>query len=235
MSTLTKQLTKVLSQIEQAATAAHRDKHEIKLLAVSKTKPAEQIKLAYVAGQRRFGENYVQEGIEKIQALRQDAEITQPIEWHFIGPLQSNKSKLVAEHFDWVQSIDRLKIAQRLSNQRPAELPPLNICLQVNISGEASKSGTTLSQVIELASQVSELPQLKLRGIMAIPAPSDDVNELNNSFAQLHRLYLQLQQTYPDMDTLSMGMSDDMNVAIANGSTMVRVGTAIFGARDYQG
>lgn len=234
MSTLTKQLTNVLSQIEQAAVAANRDSHEIKLLAVSKTKPAEQVKLAYAAGQRRFGENYVQEGIEKIQALRQDADIADPIEWHFIGPLQSNKTKLVAENFDWVQSIDRLKIAQRLSNQRPTELPPLNICLQVNISGEASKSGTTLSQVIELASQVSELPGLKLRGVMAIPAPSDDLQELNDSFVQLHRLYLQLQQTYPDMDTLSMGMSDDMSVAIANGSTMVRVGTAIFGARDYK-
>ncbi|MCE2596272.1 YggS family pyridoxal phosphate-dependent enzyme [Motilimonas cestriensis] len=233
MSTLSKQLTTVLSQIEQAASAAHRDKHEIKLLAVSKTKPVAQIKAAYAAGQRLFGENYVQEGIEKIQALSQDADIVEPIEWHFIGPLQSNKTKPVAEHFNWVQSIDRLKIAQRLNDQRPEHLAPLNICLQVNISGEASKSGTTLSQVIELASQVSALPRLKLRGIMAIPQATDDENILNDSFQQLHRLYLQLQQTYPDIDTLSMGMSGDMIPAIANGSSMVRVGTAIFGARDY--
>lgn len=233
MSTLSKQLTAVLSQIEQAANAAKRDKHEVKLLAVSKTKPVAQIKAAYAAGQRLFGENYVQEGIEKIQVLRQDADIVAPIEWHFIGPLQSNKTKPVAEHFDWVQSIDRYKIAQRLNDQRPNSLAPLNICLQVNISGEASKSGTTLSQVIELASQVSELPHLKLRGIMAIPEATDDENILNNSFQQLHRLYLQLQQTYPDIDTLSMGMSGDMIPAIANGSSMVRVGTAIFGARDY--
>jgi len=233
MSTLSKQLTAVLSQIEQAANAAKRDKHEVKLLAVSKTKPVAQIKAAYAAGQRLFGENYVQEGIEKIQVLRQDADIVAPIEWHFIGPLQSNKTKPVAEHFDWVQSVDRYKIAQRLNDQRPNSLAPLNICLQVNISGEASKSGTTLSQVIELASQVSELPHLKLRGIMAIPEATDDENILNNSFQQLHRLYLQLQQTYPDIDTLSMGMSGDMIPAIANGSSMVRVGTAIFGARDY--
>ncbi|RJG40026.1 YggS family pyridoxal phosphate-dependent enzyme [Motilimonas pumila] len=234
MSTISQQLIAVKSQITLAASQAEREHDQIKLLAVSKTKPAADVKAAYQAGQRQFGENYVQEGVDKILALASDPDIIEPVEWHFIGPLQSNKTRLVAEHFDWVQSIDRDKIAQRLNDQRPAELPPLNVCLQVNISGEATKSGTTLSQVVDLASQVNTLPRLKLRGIMAIPAKTSDQTALNNSFQQLHQLYLQLQRNYPSMDTLSMGMTGDMQAAILAGSTMVRVGTAIFGARDYQ-
>lgn len=234
MSTISQQLIAVKSQITLAAAQAEREHDQIKLLAVSKTKPAADVKTAYQAGQRQFGENYVQEGVDKILTLASDPDLVEPIEWHFIGPLQSNKTRPVAEHFDWVQSIDRAKIAQRLNDQRPAELPQLNVCLQVNISGEATKSGTTLSQVVELASQVNALPRLKLRGIMAIPAKTSDQTALNDSFQQLHQLYLQLQRNYPSMDTLSMGMTGDMQAAILAGSTMVRVGTAIFGARDYQ-
>ncbi len=233
MSTISKQLELVLRHIEKAADLATRNSKEIQLLAVSKTKPVELIKAAYVRGQRRFGESYVQEAVEKLQNLQQDNDVTEPIEWHFIGPLQSNKTRPVAENFDWVQSVDRLKIAQRLNDQRPESLPPLNICLQVNISGEDSKSGTTLSQVVELASQVEDLPRLTLRGIMAIPKNTKDQTELEQSFYQLEQLFLQLQAQYSQIDTLSMGMTNDMETAIKCGSTMVRVGTAIFGARDY--
>lgn len=233
MTNIQKNINDVTQKIAHAATQVQRNAQQIQLLAVSKTKPVAAIKQAYLAGLRHFGENYVQESVEKIQQIKLDGEITEPTYWYFIGPLQSNKTRPVAENFDWVQSVERLKIAQRLNDQRPDALAPLNICLQVNISGEASKSGTTLSQVIELASQVSELPRLKLRGIMAIPEKTDDIERLEKQFAELHNIYQQLQSLYPQVDTLSMGMSGDLNSAIKCGSTMVRIGTDIFGARDY--
>ena len=228
---ISKQITMVQQKIAQAAQQAKRDKQQIQLLAVSKTKPVYLIKQAYQFGLRHFGENYVQESIEKIQQIKEDNDFKDPIFWYFIGPLQSNKTRPVAENFDWVQSVDRLKIAQRLNDQRPRDLSPLNICLQVNISGEESKSGTTLSQVIELASQVSKLPHLKLRGIMAIPEKTNNLQQLEKQFLALHNIYSELQNKYPQVDTLSMGMSGDLESAIHCGSTMVRIGTDIFGSR----
>lgn len=232
MTDIFKQVTKVQQKITAAAQQAKRDSEQIQLLAVSKTKPVSLIRQAYQAGLRHFGENYVQESIEKIKQIKGDNDFAEPVYWYFIGPLQSNKTRPVAENFDWVQSVDRFKIAQRLNDQRPAELPELNICLQVNISGEASKSGTTLSQVIELASQVNELPRLKLRGIMAIPEKTENNERLEKQFQALHNIYLSLQKQYPQVDTLSMGMSGDLESAIRCGSTMVRIGTDIFGARN---
>lgn len=227
-----KKITTVQQKITNAAQLSQRDTNQIQLLAVSKTKPVSLIKQAYQAGLRHFGENYVQESIEKIQQIKKDNDFDKPIYWYFIGPLQSNKTRLVAENFDWVQSIDRLKIAQRLNDQRPSALPELNICLQVNINGETTKSGTNLSQVIELASQVSKLPRLKLRGLMVIPEKTNDIEELEKQFNALHNMYQRLQKDYSDIDTLSMGMSGDLETAIRCGSTMVRVGTDIFGSRD---
>ncbi|WP_413700417.1 YggS family pyridoxal phosphate-dependent enzyme [Psychromonas sp. KJ10-10] len=232
MTNIQKQINKVTQKITHATTQVHRNEHEIQLLAVSKTKPIQLIKEAYLAGLRHFGENYVQESVEKIQTIKLDDDFQDPIVWYFIGPLQSNKTRPVAENFDWVQSVDRLKIAQRLNDQRPDHLPALNICLQVNISGEASKSGTTLSQVIDLASQVSDLPRLKLRGIMAIPQKTENLQHLEKQFDELHNIYQKLQILYSEVDTLSMGMSGDLESAIKCGSTMVRIGTDIFGARD---
>lgn len=226
------QIKNVRQKITDAALQVQRNPDQIQLLAVSKTKPVSLIKQAYQAGLRHFGENYVQESIEKIKQINEDNDFNEPVYWYFIGPLQSNKTRPVAENFDWVQSVDRLKIAQRLNDQRPSELPELNICLQVNISGEASKSGTTLSQVIELASQVSNLPRLKLRGIMAIPEKTENNERLEKQFQALHNIYLELQKQYPDIDTLSMGMSGDLQSAIRCGSTMVRIGTDIFGSRN---
>lgn len=230
MTNISNNIEAVEQKIAQASIKAMRE-GEVKLLAVSKTKPVSLIKQAFAQGLSHFGENYVQESIEKIQQIKQDSEFNRPIFWYFIGPLQSNKTRPVAENFDWVQSVDRLKIAERLNQQRPAEMPRLNICLQVNISGEESKSGTTLSQVIELAEQVQSLSRLKLRGIMAIPQNSDDPQIIEQQFTALHDIYQTLQQQYPDIDTLSMGMSGDLESAIACGSTMVRIGTDIFGAR----
>ncbi|MBB1274775.1 YggS family pyridoxal phosphate-dependent enzyme [Psychromonas sp. SR45-3] len=230
MTNISNNIEAVEQKIAQASIKAMRE-GEVQLLAVSKTKPVSLIKQAFAQGLSHFGENYVQESIEKIQQIKQDSEFNRPIFWYFIGPLQSNKTRPVAENFDWVQSVDRLKIAERLNQQRPAELPRLNICLQVNISGEESKSGTTLSQVMELAEQVQSLPRLKLRGIMAIPQNSDDPKIIEQQFTALHDIYQSLQQQYPDIDTLSMGMSGDLESAIACGSTMVRIGTDIFGAR----
>lgn len=232
MTNIKKQINNVTQKIAHAALQVQRNADQIQLLAVSKTKPVSLIKQAYHAGLRHFGENYVQESIEKIQAIKLDDDFKETTFWYFIGPLQSNKTRPVAENFDWVQSVERLKIAQRLNDQRPNELPQLNICLQVNISGEASKSGTTLSQVIELASQVNQLPRLKLRGIMAIPEKTDDSERLEKQFDELHSIYQKLQALYPEVDTLSMGMSGDLQSAIKCGSTMVRIGTDIFGARD---
>ncbi len=203
----------------------HRDPASVGLLAVSKTQPAAAIRDAFAAGLRDFGENYLQEALDK-QAELDDL----PLTWHFIGPIQSNKTKAIAEHFDWVHSVDRLKIAQRLSDQRPATLPPLNVCLQVNVSGEASKSGCAPQEVQQLARAITALPRLRLRGLMCIPAPSEDPAEQRAAFARLRQLRDELAL---DLDTLSMGMSQDLEAAIAEGATWVRIGTALFGARDH--
>lgn len=219
-------LVQIQQQIQQIATASKRS-DSVKLLAVSKTKPVSAIAEAIEAGQRAFGENYVQEGVEKIQHFADCSDL----EWHFIGPLQSNKSRLVATHFDWIQTVDRLKIAQRLSEQRPVELPPLNVLIQINISDEASKSGISPSEMLPLAEAIAKLPRLRLRGLMAIPKPESDPAQQKIALAQMQQLFLQLKQQFSEVDTLSMGMSDDMPTAIECGSTMVRIGTAIFGAR----
>lgn len=231
MTNVSNNIVAVQQKIANAKAKAQRQ-DEVQLLAVSKTKPVSLIKQAFAQGLTQFGENYVQESIEKIQQIKQDNDFNQPLTWHFIGPLQSNKTRPVAESFDWVQSVDRLKIAQRLNQQRPEHLTKLNICLQVNISGEKSKSGTTKSQVMELASQVQDLARLKLRGIMAIPEKSDDIAVVKAQFEALQEIFQGLQQQYSDIDTLSMGMSNDLETAISCGSTMVRIGTDIFGARD---
>lgn len=216
-------LTQVLNRIQAAAAGCGRKAQTITLLAVSKTQNAAAIAEAYAAGQRAFGENYVQEALEKIAQLNSLA-----IEWHFIGPIQSNKTKSIAEHFAWVHGVERFSIAQRLNNARPAALGPLNICIQVNTDGEASKSGVSLEQVAALAEQIQQLPRLKLRGLMTIPNPANPAP----AFAAVAALQQQLNQSYGwQLDTLSMGMSDDLANAIAAGSTLVRVGTAIFGPR----
>jgi len=225
MSTIEKNIAKVAACIREAAQAVHRDAATVGLLAVSKTQPAAAIREAFAAGLRDFGENYLQEALDK-QVELDDL----PLIWHFIGPIQSNKTKAIAEHFDWVHSVDRLKIAQRLSDQRPATLPPLNICLQVNVSGEASKSGCTPQELGPLAEAVAAMPQLRLRGLMCIPAPTEDPAEQRAAFARLRLLRDELAL---DLDTLSMGMSQDLEAAIAEGATWVRIGTALFGARDY--
>ncbi|MFZ7229579.1 YggS family pyridoxal phosphate-dependent enzyme [Avibacterium avium] len=225
-------LQQVQQQIQQACQQANRTISEVSLLAVSKTKPVEAILHAYQAGQRQFGENYVQEGVEKIQHFEgQNVDL----EWHFIGPLQSNKSRLVAEHFDWMQTLDRAKIADRLNDQRPHYKKPLNVLIQINISDESSKSGIQPAEMLDLAKHIKNLPHLCLRGLMAIPAPTDDIHQQKQAFMQMQQLFEQLQHALPEcqIDTLSMGMSDDLTAAIECGSTMVRIGTAIFGARDY--
>lgn len=225
MSTIAENIAKVGERIRAAAQASGRDLDSVGLLAVSKTKPAAAVREAYAAGLRDFGENYLQEALEK------QAELSEPgLIWHFIGPIQSNKTKPIAEHFAWVHSVDRLKIAQRLAEQRPSHLPPLNICLQVNVSAEDSKSGCAPAELAALALAVSQLPNLRLRGLMAIPEPTDDVAAQRAAFARLR----ELRDGLPlPLDTLSMGMSHDLDAAIAEGATWVRIGTALFGARDY--
>ncbi|MDX9687937.1 YggS family pyridoxal phosphate-dependent enzyme [Halopseudomonas formosensis] len=225
MSTIAENIANVRMRILRAAHAAGRDPAEVTLMAVSKTRAAPDIREAVAAGIEHIGENYLQEALSKMAEL-QDL----PLVWHFIGPIQSNKTRAIAEHFDWVHSVDRLKIAQRLSAQRPDQLPPLNICLQVNISGEASKSGVTLADLPELASAVAALPGLRLRGLMAIPAPASDSAARRVPLRALREAMTALELP---LDTLSMGMSDDLDEAIAEGSTLVRIGTALFGARDY--
>lgn len=225
MSTIADNILQVGSRIQAAAKAANRDENSIQLLAVSKTKPAQALREAYAAGLRDFGENYLQEALGKQLEL---ADL--PLIWHFIGPIQSNKTRAIAEHFAWVHSVDRLKIAQRLSEQRPADLPPLNICIQVNVSGEASKSGCTPADLPALAKSISELPRIKLRGLMAIPEPTEDRAAQDAAFAAVQSLQASLNLP---LDTLSMGMSHDLESAIAQGATWVRIGTALFGARDY--
>jgi len=216
-------------RITKAARAAGRDPSSVRLLAVSKAFPATVIAEAARAGQRAFGENYVQEALAKIDELVDSAD--QPLEWHFIGPIQSNKTRAIAQAFDWVQSVDRLKIAERLAEQRPADLPLLNVLLQVNVSGEASKAGVAPDQLSQLAAAVAHLPRLRLRGLMAIPAPETDVERQRLAFARTNKLFRQLRADGLKVDVLSMGMSDDLEAAIAEGATMVRIGTAIFGAR----
>ena len=216
-------------RITKAARGAGRDPSSVRLLAVSKTFPAGVVAEAARAGQRAFGENYVQEAVDKIDALAGSA--YQPLEWHFIGPIQSNKTRTIAERFDWVQSVDRLKVAERLADQRPTSMPPLNVLLQVNVSGEASKSGAAPDELSELATAVERLPRLRLRGLMAIPAPHVDVTQQRLAFARTNTLFRQLREEGLEVDVLSMGMSDDLEAAIAEGSTMVRIGTAIFGTR----
>jgi pyridoxal phosphate enzyme (YggS family) len=232
---ISENLQLVQHRIANSAQAAGRDPASITLLAVSKTFDVQAVLAAAQAGQRAFGENYVQEAIDKIAATRDMREHNPDLqlEWHFIGPIQSNKTRQIAEHFDWVHSVDRLKIAQRLSEQRPAEMPPLQICLQVNVSGEATKSGLEPEALLELARAVVLLPNIRLRGLMAIPEPTEDVQQQRAAFAKLRFMQNDLQAVGIQTDTLSMGMSADMDAAIAEGATIVRIGTAIFGVRDY--
>ena len=231
MNDIAHNLAQVRDKISDAAARCGRDPEEITLLAVSKTKPASAIEEAIAAGQVAFGENYVQEGVEKIRYFQEAGACS--LQWHFIGPLQSNKSRLVAEHFDWCHTVDRLKIAMRLSEQRPSHLPPLNVLIQINISDEQSKSGLPLSALDALAAEIAALPNLQLRGLMAIPAPESEYVRQFAVAQQMAVAFARLKTQYPTVDTLSLGMSDDMEAAIAAGSTMVRIGTAIFGARDY--
>lgn len=227
MQTIAERLKTAQDKIAHAAASVNRPLNSIKLLAVSKTKPVSDIKQAYDAGQRFFGENYIQEGVEKIQNLAS----LEDIEWHLIGPIQSNKTAVVAQHFDWVQSVDRSKIARRLNTQRPDYLPPLNVCIQVNIDNEDTKSGVLERQLDDLIREVDSLTRLNLRGLMAIPSPHLDADQQMGSLKRLRALFEQYQIGRPQFDTLSVGMSSDTTAAIENGSTMVRIGTAIFGAR----
>ena len=228
MSAIATNLQAVRTRIAAAASAAGRTPESITLLAVSKTKPLADVLAAAAAGQSAFGENYVQEGCEKAAAT-----VDRSLEWHFIGPLQSNKTRLVAEHFAWVHSVDRLKIAERLSAQRPTDLPPLQVCVQVNVSGEASKSGCTPAEALALCQAVAALPQLRLRGLMAIPEPADDAAAQRAPLRRLRELYESIRAAGLPLDTLSMGMTHDLEAAIAEGATIVRVGTAIFGERNH--
>jgi PLP dependent protein len=227
MSMISDNLASVKTQIHAACGEFARPPEAVKLLAVSKTFPKQAVREAYAAGQRAFGENYIQEGVDKTIELRDLPDL----EWHMIGPIQSNKTRLVAEHFHWVHSVDRLKIAQRLSEQRPAGLPPLRVCLQVNIDGGANKSGCLPSEALALALEIAKLPQLQLRGLMVIPEPAPDFVVACTVLACAKQLFSSIKAQIPGMDTLSMGMSSDLRAAVKEGSTMVRVGTSIFGAR----
>ena len=226
MNPLGENLRKVRSIIYHAELAANRTPGRVQLLAVSKTKPASDIACAYTLGQRHFAESYLQEALEKQTKLG-----AYDITWHFIGPIQSSKTRLIAANFSWVHSIDRLKIAKRLSEQRPDHLPPLNICLQVNISNEASKSGVSLGELPQLILEIKKLPHLKLRGVMAIPAPHTDYKRQRQPYRELYQAVTRLN--HPEMDTFSFGMTGDLTAAIAEGATMVRIGTALFGKRNY--
>jgi pyridoxal phosphate enzyme (YggS family) len=225
-ASIAENLAQVHAQIQAACQAAGRPESSVRLLAVSKTWGADAVRAAHAAGQAAFGENYIQEAVGKITALHD-----LPLEWHCIGPIQSNKTRLVAEHFDWVHSIDRLKIAQRLSEQRPAHLPPLQVCIQVNVDGGATKSGVAPQDLPALAQAVAALPRLQLRGLMTIPEPAESPEAARAVHCQARQLLEALQAQGLALDTLSMGMSADMEAAILEGSTLVRVGTAIFGKR----
>jgi len=222
-------LSEIELRIASSVQQFGRERGSVQLLAVSKTKPISAIREAAACGQRHFGENYLQEALEKIEALGDDALV-----WHFIGPIQANKTAAIARHFSWVHTIDRLKIAQRLNDQRPASLPSLNVCLQVNSSDEASKSGITLEELPELATAVSRLPQLRLRGLMTIPAPEHNFENQRRPFCKVREALEQLNSDGYALDTLSMGMSNDMEAAIAEGATLVRIGSALFGRRDQR-
>ncbi len=228
--TITQNWQQVRAQADAAALAAHRDPAEVDVMAVSKTFSLEAVTAAWQAGARHFGENYVQEAVDKIQRCT-----LTPITWHFIGPLQSNKTRLVATHFDWVHTVDRIKIAQRLNDQRPAHQAPLAVCIQVNISDDANKSGVQPDALPALAAAIDALPQLSLRGLMTIPALALNPETLSRHFAEMTQLMQQLAAHYPSVDTLSMGMSDDLELAIAQGSTCVRIGRGIFGERQAKG
>ncbi len=232
MSTISIRLHDVEATIRAAAEGAGRAPGSVRLLAVSKTFGADAVLEAMQAGQRAFGENYLQEALDKIAAVAQAAP-GEAVEWHFIGPIQSNKTRPIASHFAWVHSVDRLKVAQRLSEQRPPELGPLDICLQVNISGEESKSGVAQAELPALARAVAALPNLRLRGLMAIPKPERDPAKQRAPFAHMRDLLERLRVDGLDVDTLSMGMSGDLQAAVAEGATIVRIGSAIFGARHY--
>jgi len=229
MTTILARLQAVQARIERAASAAGRRPEDIRLVAVSKTFPPETVRQAHEAGQRDFGENYLQEAAAKIEFLRD-----LPIDWHYIGPIQSNKTRQIAERFAWVHSIDRLRIAQRLAEARPAGLAPLNVCIQVNVSGETSKSGVKPGQALSLAREIAQLPRLRLRGLMAIPDPTDEVAAQRAQFRLLREVKEKIVAAGLPMDTLSMGMSDDLESAITEGATVVRVGRAIFGERSKQ-
>lgn len=236
MTTIANKLQSVHTQIHEACQKCGRQPTQVSLLAVSKTFPAEAVREAALAGQRAFGENYIQEGVDKIAAVRAMVGVPALV-WHCIGPIQSNKTKLVAQHFDWAHTVDRDKIAQRLNDQRPEELPPLQVCIQVNVDGGSTKSGCTPQQALELAHVITQLPRLQLRGVMSIPDPQPD----DAAMLQVHRKVVQVFEDIrasgmaglERFDTISLGMTADMHTAIAAGSTMVRVGSGIFGARDY--
>jgi len=229
MTSISERLQAVLEHIGQAAQAAGRSPATIQLMAVSKTHPADAIRQACMAGQYAFGENYLQEALGKMEQLSD-----LPLQWHFIGPIQSNKTRPIAEHFHWVHSIDRLKIAQRLNEARPDSLTPLNVCIEVNVSGEASKDGIAPDETRALADAIMQLPKLRLRGLMTIPAPTSDIALQHRQFRMLRDLFEQLRSEGLPLDTLSMGMTQDFPAAIAEGSTIVRIGTAIFGARNIK-
>ena len=226
MPNIEKNLADIHARIRAAAEQAGRETDSVSLLAVSKKKPSVDIRAAYACGQREFGENYLQEALGKMQELA-DLDIN----WHFIGAIQSNKTRSIAESFDWVHCVDRVKIARRLSEQRPAHLPPINACIQVNLDQEDSKAGIALEEVPDMARQLNDLPGLNLRGLMTIPAPRSDPGEQRQAFARLGEALAQLRQDGIDCDTLSMGMTQDMEAAILEGSTLIRIGTAIFGER----
>jgi pyridoxal phosphate enzyme (YggS family) len=228
MTTIANALQAIAQRMTAAARAAGRTETDIRLLAVSKTFPAQAIREAAEAGQHAFGESYLQEAMAKMEALK-----NLDIQWHFIGPIQGNKTKGIAEHFSWVHSVDRAKIADRLSAFRPENLGELQVCIQVNVSGEATKSGVSPKEVLPLAQHIKQLPRLRLRGLMAIPEPTPDIALQRKRFHQVRELFDEMNEAGLGMDTLSMGMSDDMESAIAEGATMIRVGTAIFGSRNY--
>lgn len=226
-NTIAQNIKSIQSLIRDAEQKYARQPNSVQLLAVSKTRPIEDVRAAFAENQSHFGENYLQDALTKIEAISEPA-----IKWHFIGPIQSNKTRQIAQNFNWVHTIDRLKIAQRLSEQRAPKQTPLNICIQVNTSGESSKSGVSIEDTIELAKQISRLPQLHLRGLMTIPASINDFEQQRQPFRLLRELKDEIQSQGIELDTLSMGMSNDMEAAIAEGSTIVRIGTAIFGARN---
>lgn len=228
MKSIAQNYSTVSDAINRACYNANRDSQSVQLLAVSKTREAAQLEGLYHAGQLHFGENYLQEALDKQQLLSH-----LPLVWHFIGPIQSNKTRAISESFSWVHSVDRLKIARRLAEQRPIELPALNVCIQVNISNEQSKAGCLVSDTLALVQQASQLKQLKVRGLMAIPKATTDLDEQQQAFRALSTLLVECQAHCPGLDTLSMGMSADLEPAISQGATMVRVGTALFGPRDY--